>query len=172
MACYFLNDSSKQSNAAGKFTRWLQSKKQTRILTCCFPQIPSYHYKKGRHLPWPMPLWKEQMVGKYYGNRQNITVAAGNVFFSLFFSFLSFFFQANHLHLKTSKQTMIRWKNVQITLFLMHTQKAGIFFFFLFMALMHICNLCVCLEYMHNMRGMLAITSGKAALTEHTKRGI
>jgi len=32
------------------------------------------------------------MVGKYYGNRQNITVAAGNVFFSLFFSFLSFFF--------------------------------------------------------------------------------
>jgi len=25
---------------------------------------------------------------------------------------------------------------------------------------------------MHNMRGMLAITSGKAALTEHTKRGI
>lgn len=25
-------------------------------------------------------------------------------------------------------------------------------FFFLFMALMHICNLCVCLEYVHNER--------------------
>lgn len=128
MACYFLNDSSKQSNAAGKFTRWLQSKKQTRILTCCFPQIPSYHYKKERHLPWPMPLWKEQMVGKYYGNRQNITVAAGNVFFSLFFS-IFFFSRLTTCIWKPQNKLWLDEKMFKLLFSSCIPKKLGFFFF-------------------------------------------
>lgn len=144
MACYFLNDSSKQSNAAGKFTRWLQSKKQTRILTCCFPQIPSYHYKKERHLPWPMPLWKEQMVGKYYGNRQNITVAAGNVFFSLFFS-IFFFSRLTTCIWKPQNKLWLDEKMFKLLFSSCIPKKLGFFFFFSW----HWCTSATCVSVLN-----------------------